>query len=322
MLTWGFRKKVGNGREVLFWTDRWLGEYPLSDLYPQLFSVATDIGISVALVLDSRNINLVFRRQLTGGLRDEWYSLVSQMRVVHLDIDETDTLSWRWNTNGRFTVNSFYSWLEYGGIQNVTFNTIWKAKIPFKIKIFLWLVKQDKILTRVNLSKRGWLGDVSCQFCGAPETIDHLFVQCPFFRTIWNWIADYNNFAFDITTMEELWFIDALIPFKDRYLIELVRGAVLWVMWLTRNKLCFHGIHTSLRSIGSQIISLAQFWVRSKGRGTLLTLSLVLPTDVMQLPVFFDNFLLQEVRVAGTSGLEHQNDDDNLLVIHSAVSHI
>ena len=77
------------------------------------------------------------------------------------------------------------------------------------------------------MSKRGWLGDVAYQFCGAPETIDHLFVQCPFFRTIWNWIAEYNNFAFDITTMEELWFIDALIPFKDRYLIELVRGTIL-----------------------------------------------------------------------------------------------
>ena len=112
-------------------------------------------------------------------------------------------------------------------------------------------------------------------------------------------------------TIEELWLIDALIPFKDRYLIELVRGATLWVMWLTRNKLCFEGIHTSLRSIGSQIISLAQFWVKSKGMGTILTLSLVLPTDVLQLPVVFDNCLLQEERVVGTSGLERQLDDDS-----------
>ena len=101
-----------------------------------------------------------------------------------------------------------------------------------------------------------------------------------------------------------------------------MRGAVLWVMWLTRNTLCFQEIHTSIRSIRSQIIYLAQFWVTSKGRGTLLTLSLVIPTDVMQLPVFFDNFLLQEERVAGISGLEHQIDDDSLLVVHSVVSDI
>ena len=47
----------------MFWIDRWMGECPLSELYPQLYSVATNINKSVALVLDSGNINLVFRRQ-------------------------------------------------------------------------------------------------------------------------------------------------------------------------------------------------------------------------------------------------------------------
>ena len=141
--------------------NRWMGECPLGNLYPQLYLVATDFGISVASVLGSGNINLAFMRQIMGELREEWHSLVSQLRVVHLVIDQIDTLSWRWNNNGRFTIHSLYIWLEYGGIKNVTFYTIWRANIPFKIKIFLWLVKQKKILARVNLSKRGQPGDVA-----------------------------------------------------------------------------------------------------------------------------------------------------------------
>jgi hypothetical protein len=31
---------------------------------------------------------------------------------------------------------------------------IWEAKIPLKIKIFLWLLQQDAILTKDNLIKR------------------------------------------------------------------------------------------------------------------------------------------------------------------------
>jgi hypothetical protein len=36
---------------------------------------------------------------------------------------------------------------------------IWKVKIPLKIKIFMWLMNQNTILTKDNLLKRNWQGD-------------------------------------------------------------------------------------------------------------------------------------------------------------------
>lgn len=80
--------------------------------------------------------------------------------------------------------------------------TIWKSKIPFKIKIFLWLVKHKKVLTKVTMSNRGWNGDTACGCCGLPESTDHLFVECPLVRTIWIWIANYNNFQFILTCVD------------------------------------------------------------------------------------------------------------------------
>jgi hypothetical protein len=56
----------------------------------------------------------------------------------------------------------------------------WSAKIPDKIKTFMWLVEQNA---------KNWQGDPSCYFCNIPETIDHLFFECPISKVIWGVIV-------------------------------------------------------------------------------------------------------------------------------------
>jgi hypothetical protein len=41
----------------------------------------------------------------------------------------------------------------------------WKAKIPLKIKIFLWYLRNGVVLTKDNLVKRHWKGCTKCCFC-------------------------------------------------------------------------------------------------------------------------------------------------------------
>jgi zinc-binding in reverse transcriptase len=52
--------------------------------------------------------------------------------------------------------NSINTWLSHGGLINNQFKSTWLAGIPLKIKVFLWLVKQNKILTKDNLLKKVW----------------------------------------------------------------------------------------------------------------------------------------------------------------------
>ena len=61
-----------------------------------------------------------------------------------------------------------------------------KASKERKIKIFLWYLKRDVILTKDNLIKRGWKGDTKCAFCGLDESIQHLFFDCYIARLLWN----------------------------------------------------------------------------------------------------------------------------------------
>lgn len=167
---------------------------------------------------------------------------------------------------------------------NTQYITIWNANIPLKIKVFLWLLKQDKILTKSNLLQKGWHGNPNCLFCGALETADHLFAQCPFTTAIWSWIARHNNFTYNCNSINDLWLIDSCIPLKDVLLVELLRVATLWNIWLARNKLCFNdSAMPSLANIGSSIISLASYWCKIRNDDSYFKLTLILPMDVSNL---------------------------------------
>jgi hypothetical protein len=64
--------------------------------------------------------------------------------------------------------------------------TIWKLKVPLKIKIFMWYLKRGVVLTKDNLIRRNWKGDKKCVFRAHPETIQHLFFECHFAKFIWS----------------------------------------------------------------------------------------------------------------------------------------
>jgi hypothetical protein len=55
-----------------------------------------------------------------------------------------DEAIWKWIGNKKFSLKSVYEFLtrdEYGP----SYRKFWKAKIPEKIKMFMWLVAQKSI---------------------------------------------------------------------------------------------------------------------------------------------------------------------------------
>lgn len=51
---------------------------------------------------------------------------------------------------------------------------IWKGKIP-QIKIFMWLLANNVVLTKDNLIKRKWSGSSKCSFCDFDKSVSSLF---------------------------------------------------------------------------------------------------------------------------------------------------
>ena len=53
---------LGNGQQVRFWEDTWLGDEPLSQTYPSLFNIALHKNVTGANVLSRNPWNIQFRR--------------------------------------------------------------------------------------------------------------------------------------------------------------------------------------------------------------------------------------------------------------------
>ena len=163
---------VKDGTQTRFWVDTWLGNKPLKDKFPALFNIVRRKQDSIATVLSSPNLNISFRRNLTGRSLENWQRIVASLQQVNL-MQERDVFVWNLKASGTFTIKSMYVALINNG-ERVS-QDIWQTKLPMKIKNFMWYLKRGVTLTKYNLARRNWHGDKSCCLCHLPETIQHLF---------------------------------------------------------------------------------------------------------------------------------------------------
>jgi hypothetical protein len=59
----------------------------------------------------------------------------------------------------------------------------------------MWFIQRKEIITKDNLLKWNWLGSTKCCFCEHEESIQHIFINCPFAKIIWQIVY----MAFNIT---------------------------------------------------------------------------------------------------------------------------
>jgi hypothetical protein len=258
--------KLGDGTSVRFWEDRWLGNLPLAENYPNLYHIVQRKNVLVADVLSHVPLNITFRRTLTGVKWTEWIHLCQRLMEVQLST-ESDRFVWNLTTAGVFSVKSMY--LDYmDDHPSCARKYLWKLNIPLKIKIFMWFLQKKVLLTKDNLAKRNWTGCQKCCYCDALESIDHLFFECPFARVIWRMI----HFAFNISPPDNVtdmfgnWLNGVDKVTKNK--IRIGTSAVCWSMWNGRNDIIFN------RKNGAsflQVIRLAVYWIQ--------LWSLLLPVD-------------------------------------------
>lgn len=116
---------------------------------------------------------------------------------------------------------------------------IWKAKIPYKIKIFLWLLENGATLTKENLIKRNWVGDPSCRFCDCVETTDHLFFQCPTTRVVWGIFALCIGTNTIPMNTEQYWKWSEYHLSNGKHVQGFGLAAICWAIWKAQNNACF-----------------------------------------------------------------------------------
>ncbi|CAN1294631.1 Putative ribonuclease H protein At1g65750, partial [Linum perenne] len=103
-----------------------------------------------------------------------------------------DRLVWHFSRNGCYTVRSAYrvvmERVRNQGVLHVggDWTSLWKLRLPPKIKQFGWRLGRGAVLTRTMLNLRGIHVMQDCGCCaGSTESYWHLFVTCPVAVECW-----------------------------------------------------------------------------------------------------------------------------------------
>ena len=202
-------------------------------------------------------LNIGFWRALTGDKWTSWLHLVNRLMDVQLS-NQPDTFKWNLTTSKKFTVKSLY--LDFMNDHTRFLRKyIWKMKVPLKIKIFMWFLHRKVLLTKDNLAKRNWNGSKKCCFCDQDETIQHLFITCPFAKMVWRIV----HVALNLTPPNNISHLFGNwlggVSKKDKVPIRVGVCALLWAMWNIRNDYIFNNAkHCSFL----QVIPMATHWIR------------------------------------------------------------
>jgi hypothetical protein len=109
--------------------------------------------------------------------------------TANLSSDDDEPI-WMFHSSGVYNVNSFYAIVNNMGVVLVHTPAVSKLDIPPRIHVFLWLLANNKLLTRDNLAKRRHVEDKSWLFCSESESVHHLFFDCFATKLVWPIIFD------------------------------------------------------------------------------------------------------------------------------------
>ena len=132
-------------------------------------------------------------------------------------------------------------WTESSGgvMGGGVWKTLWKLKVPNKIKVFGWQACCSILPTRVNLSRKRIIVDNRCEACKTePETKIHTLWNCGVAQDIWaRCLARLQKCHVGQDDMLQLW--EELIARLTIEELELFLVQA-WIIWTQRNAM-LHG---------------------------------------------------------------------------------
>lgn len=135
----------------------------------------------------------------------------------------TDKLSWGGSNDGSFTVTSSYSNLTWSSeprpAMEKLFGKVWKSEVSERVRIFLWLVVHQVLMTNSERWRRHLCDNNICTVCKrGEETILHMLRDCPAMSGLWSRLVPLRKRRefFDCTLLEWVyWNLNETIVLDD-----------------------------------------------------------------------------------------------------------
>uniref|UniRef100_A0A8I6XL94 Reverse transcriptase zinc-binding domain-containing protein n=1 Tax=Hordeum vulgare subsp. vulgare TaxID=112509 RepID=A0A8I6XL94_HORVV len=271
---------VHNGSGTQFWLDPCLDGAPLRLRFPGLFAIcaAPTILVSEAALADRWHFE--FFRSFGPAEVLEWNSM---REVVPLPLSpEPDSVSSSLSPSGEFSVSSAYQALCRRPVLP-WLSPLWKAPMPMKIKIFVWQLLRDRLLSGTEVLKRHGPGNGLRPLCHVPETGMHILFSCVAAQALWCYVREALGPEWVAHNFAEFLQVRATPAGRKRRLFWLVFSALTWTLWTTRNKMVIERVFPRRASDSFfKFLAFLQLWhplARPRDRGRLqLSLDALLTT--------------------------------------------
>jgi hypothetical protein len=126
-------------------------------------------------------------------------------------------------------------------------------------QFFLWLVSNNRVLTRDNLAKRREVSDPTCLMCNEMESVTHLFFECCVAKIAWSTVSGLLGVSLgeNFESVARLWLAN-----KRHELTNVNSSSVIWSIWKLRNEICFQGVlWTRMRRLLMMVVRMTRRWV-------------------------------------------------------------
>ncbi|CAL1383817.1 unnamed protein product [Linum trigynum] len=139
---------------------------------------------------------------------------------------------------------------------------LWNANIPPKLKVFVWQILNRILPTTEALISRKVPVLPRCPVCWeSPETMEHLFLECPVARALW----DYSGLEYvgeGLARHTFPLFLKRMMALIHQPQLFMAVVAILWRIWRSRNWVVFEGKQFGFPTLLRQFHQQYEEWVR------------------------------------------------------------
>lgn len=241
---------VGNGNNIHFWTDNWLG-VPLVDLMNIDVDFHGHMKGMVSEVIVNGTWNIPAAIFDFGDIKERLAAVVIPRTQL------TDVMVWRHSLDGVLNSKMASSFLRPPSQVRTWAASIWRDAVPPSHSFIFWRLVHRKMPTDENLRSRGCIVVSVCSLClETAETSEHLFLSCSFASRLWAWIEGKLNCVIDYSSVETL--LDCRPLRCSSQVSDIFLAAILHTIhtiWWARNAVRFSDLKPTIHAAKIRIHS-------------------------------------------------------------------
>lgn len=233
------------------WFDNWMGSslVSLMEFPPHLFP-RLKANLSFVMADGKWNIPRIIL---------DFPLVAAQIMLVTLPVSPlSDKCIWIHSLDGELSAKLAFQFLNLSSPKLEWASVIWRPRIPPSHSFIFWRFMLSKLPTDENLQSRGCTLVSMCLLCSKhAESSTHLFLECTFSHSIWQWLDIKLQQTISLASPTSL--LPCVPQRCSSQLRDVLAAAIVHTVhtiWLARKVVRFNAAHISLHATLAKISSL------------------------------------------------------------------